>query len=338
MPNSQPFNLIDHLGRKITYLRLSITDRCNFHCAYCRGDNQFFIPHSKIISYEHLLRFAKITTGLGVEKIRITGGEPFMRKGCLQFIADLRSILPDTRLCITTNGSLLEPFITDLCKLNLSSLNISLDTFNKETFAKITRSDTYNVIISNIDKLISAGLRVKINAVAMTGITDVQIDDFIYAVKTMPLDIRFIEFMPMGSCTKWNNDQFLSARSLMALINQRMKLHELPRERAANSGPAKMYSIEGAMGRFGFITPLSQHFCNSCNRLRMTSEGNLRLCLFADKEYRFRGLLKRKTRFSDDAIARIIEKTLVNKPIGANLLAAKQGKAVALKQMDGIGG
>lgn len=332
-----PAGFSDDLGRKVSYLRLSITDRCNFRCAYCRGDSFSHIPHQKIASYEDFLRLSQIAAHLGVEKIRVTGGEPFARPDCVKFIASLRQRLPDTRLCITTNGSLLEPHIPELARLKLGSLNISLDTFDAEAFKKITGSDSHAVILNNIDRLLQAGMSVKINAVALRGITDRQMDDFIHAAKNLGIDIRFIEFMPMGKCTKWSEGQFIPASEILRIAMEKVKLAEVPGKPAAHSGPARMYQIEGSKGRLGFITPLSQHFCSACNRLRVTSEGNLRLCLFADKEFRLLPML-RDPRIPDAAIEKAMARALLHKPLGADLLAAKMGNAVALRHMDGIGG
>lgn len=330
-------NLEDALGRRSRYLRLSITDRCNFHCIYCQGETHNAISHKDILRYEEFLHLAQLATTLGVEKIRVTGGEPFARLGCLSFLATLRKKLPDTRLCVTTNGSLLEPHIKELARLEIGSLNISLDTFDRQSFAQITGQDKLPTVLSNIDRLLCAGLRVKINAVAMKGVTDAQFDDFIHAARTMPLDLRFIEFMPMGKTTCWSLANFLPASALLQMARSRVRLFEQPAPPAANSGPARMFAIDGGKGRLGFISPVSQHFCNACNRLRITSEGNLRLCLFEDREYRLKPLL-RNSKVSDSSLAKVLVRAIQRKPLGADLLRKKAGNAVTLAKMSGIGG
>lgn len=331
------FHLTDSLGRTGRYLRLSITDRCNFKCAYCHTSMQSDVSHKNVLRYEEFLRLAKIAASLGMEKIRITGGEPFARKDCTAFLSTLHKALPDIRLCVTTNGSLLEPHIKDLAKIQPGSFNISLDSFDPDTFRKITGQDQCQTVLANIDRLLCAGQRVKINAVAMRGVTDVQFDDFVHAVKSMPIDARFIEYMPMGNGTNWSPEQFLSAKELMELASRSLTLHEEPAPPAANSGPARMFSIPGARGRLGFISPLSQHFCNACNRLRITSTGRLRLCLFSDRQYRLGGLL-RSQKITDATIGAVFARAMLHKPLGADLLKNKTRPAVALTNMHDIGG
>lgn len=338
--------LNDGLGRTARYLRLSITDRCNFRCRYCYGETLQFtpLPHEKVLRYEEMLRLAKITHSLGVRKIRITGGEPFIRKGCVDFLGKLRETLPDTQLCITTNGVLLAPYVEKLKHLNLKSVNISLDSFDAATFTRLTTQNKLNQVLEVINQLLENNIRVKINAVAMRGITDKQMDSYIEAILKMPVDLRFIEFMPMGQATSWQMQSFISAEELLHLAKSRINLTEDDTNDDL-AGPARMFRIDGAAGRLGFISALSSHFCAKCNRLRITSEGNLRLCLFGDKEYRLAPLLRNKKigdKLSkpqiDKKIAEIILKAIHHKPLGADLLKAKKQIAVAKRQMSGIGG
>lgn len=336
---SATMNLWDKYGRTAQYLRLSITDRCNFNCIYCAGQKKSFIPHTEILRYEEMLRLIRIMQTQGIKKIRITGGEPFARKGCINFLYSIRRQFPDLRLCLTTNGSLLGDWINDLKKLSLDSINISLDSFKPETFAKITGHSDADIVINNIDKLLSAGLKVKINAVAMRGITDTEIDDFIHAVSSLPADIRFIEFMPMGKDTIWNSNIFISAKALVDIIKNKGLNLKVDNNLSANnfSGPAKMYKIKNKPGRFGFISALTSHFCTVCNRLRLTSNGRLRLCLFADREYNLAPLI-RNSLISDKNIACAIAEAAKRKPLGANLLENRKTAAVSNRHMDGIGG
>lgn len=328
--------LTDSKGRVVNYLRLSITDRCNLNCHYCSGENTKFIPHTNILRYEELLRIAKITHKMGIKKIRVTGGEPFMRKGCMDFLTTLRGHLPDTRLSITTNGLLLEPCIDELHAIRTESVNISLDSMDDTDFRKITGHSGAPIVYANIEKLIARRIHVKINAVIMRNYTPKQIDNFLKIIKELPVDVRFIEFMPMGENTLWNKETFFSAGELKKLFEAKASL--IPESKTDNlAGPAKMYKIAGASGRIGFISPISQHFCSSCNRIRLTSDGKLRICLFDDKEINLRKLL-RQPKIDDDLIERTIRLALRGKPFGSEILAAKNKTAIAEKGMVGIGG
>lgn len=333
-----PAPLCDGHGRVVRYLRLSVTDRCNLRCAYCRSEiNQKFIPHPKVLRYEEMARLVGMMAALGVSKVRLTGGEPFARKGCDELLHLLHTRYPSLDLRLTTNGTLLEPHIPLLRSVGVSAVNLSLDSFDRETFARVTGRDLLPAVLASLDGLLQAGIRVKINAVAMRGVNDGQMDDFVHAVRTMPVDLRFIEFMPMGSGTLWGPETFWSAADIRAEAERRVRLDPV-QDSSAEAGPAKMFAVQGGKGRMGFITAVSCHFCGTCNRLRLTSDGNLRTCLFDDREYHLRGLL-RNPRFDDGHLARVVRLACVGKPIGADLLKArKKGSAVADKQMVGIGG
>lgn len=329
--------LHDGRGRVVRYVRLSVTDRCNLRCMYCRsGEPLRGISHTAVLRYEEMARMVAVAAGLGVGKVRLTGGEPFARKGFDQFLVMLRERFCDLDLRVTTNGTLLEPHIPLLRKVNISAVNLSLDSFDRQTFHEITGCDLLPQVLSALDAMLAADVRVKINVVAMRGVNDGQMDDFVHVARTMPVDVRFIEFMPMGSGTLWSPKHFWSADEIRAEAGRRVRLIADAVE-PAESGPARMYRLEGGKGRLGFISPLSDHFCLSCNRLRLTSEGNLRTCLFADKEYRLRGLL-RHPRITDAMLARVIECACAVKPVGAEILRLRTGRAVATKQMSGIGG
>lgn len=334
--NFSSSTLVDGRGRSVSYLRLSITDRCNFRCLYCKGENNSYIPHDDILRYEELIRFVRISHDLGIRKIRLTGGEPFVRKGCLPFLKTLREKLPDTHLCITTNGSLIEPYLEELRHLRLDSVNLSLDTLNSSDFYRITGKPLFSTVMKNLEKMLSLGLNVKINAVILKDITDRQINDFLNLLTEYPIDLRFIEFMPMGHHTLWNQSNFLSAAQLKSLFSSQVNL--IPIASSNNlAGPAQLYKITGKPGRLGFITPISSHFCGTCNRIRLTSNGKLRRCLFEDKEISLSSAL-RSRKINDGQIKKILRHALSDKPLGADILAARHSLAVAQKQMNGIGG
>ncbi|MDE5833412.1 MAG: GTP 3',8-cyclase MoaA [Desulfovibrio sp.] len=335
MSNNSP--LIDGENRAVRYLRLSVTDRCNLDCVYCRGvDRPDFIPCDRVLRYEHMLRFAGIVKNMGVTKIRLTGGEPLVRKDCAAFMRRLRSEFPDLDLALTTNGVLLESYLDTLKEIRPVSVNVSLDSFNEADYLKLTGHNSLSIVQANISALLEAGIKVKINAVAIKGVTDAGIDAFLKFASEYPVDVRFIEFMPMGRGTIWKKASFLPASRLLELASGRLDLTPA-RDPESTSGPARMYDIKDGAGRLGFISALTSHFCASCNRLRLTSEGNLRTCLFDDREYRLGGAL-RDPRVSDAKIAAIVRAACRTKAVGARLLSGRRRRAVADGGMVGIGG
>ncbi len=216
-------------------------------------------------------------------------------------------------------------------------LNISLDTLDRDKFQTITGRDFLPRVLTAVDRAVSKGFRVKINAVALKGVNDDELSDFINLARNFPIDVRYIEFMPMGGCSRWSVENFWSANDVLASARTMADLVSSENDSAESRGPAKMYEIQGGLGRFGLITPLSHHFCRTCNRLRLTSDGNLRTCLFSDKEYRLTPLL-RSSKISDDIIAQVIARANAHKPLGYELLGKRGQSPVALKQMSAIGG
>lgn len=333
-----PCGLADKYGRTPRYVRLSVTDRCNLGCLYCvNGGRQQYIPHNRILRYEEYYRLAAILQTLGARKFRITGGEPFARKGIMHFLAEFRRRFPDSALAVTTNATLIDGRLRELSGYGLESFNISLDSFRRETFLRLTGKDALNSVFAAIDGLLALGQRVKINAVAFRGITDEQMPDFIHAIRNMPVDIRFIEYMPVGSNTGWNNDDFISWRELFALAERHGRLTKTGEPNASLAGPARIYALENAPGRLGFISAVSDHFCHSCQRLRVTSDGRLRTCLFSDADIDLARLL-RNPKIQDRHLANAIGQAFLRKPVGAELLALKKKTPVAARQMVGIGG
>ena len=333
-----PVPLCDSHGRRVRYLRLSVTDRCNLRCLYCRSQiQQKFIPHPQILRYEEILRLVGIETAAGITKLRLTGGEPFARKGCDRLLRMLRGRYPALDLRLTTNGTLVEPYIPLLKRIGLGAVNLSLDSFDRETFARVTGRDLLPAVLATLDGLLSAGIPVKINAVALRGINDQQLDDFVHAARSLPVDVRFIEFMPMGSGTLWRPETFWSADEIYREASRLAELRPEPARRET-AGPARMFKVAGGKGRLGFISAVSCHFCATCNRLRLTCDGHLRTCLFDDREYPLLELLRRQD-CTDAELDRVVRQACLHKPIGAEILKQRaQGQAVAEKQMVGIGG
>ena len=326
--------LADGHGRIARYLRLSVTDRCNLRCLYCRSNAKTrFIPHARILRYEEMIRVVAVGVANGIRKVRVTGGEPFARRGCDGFLFMLRERFPDLALAVTSNGTLLEPHIPLLRRIGAHSVNLSLDSFDRATFARVTGCDLLPAVLSCLDGLLCAGLRVKINAVGLRGINDTQVDDFVYAAKTLPVDVRFIEQMPVGEMRTPDTTRLWPIDDIQDAVMQRVRLAPLANE--SLSGPARMFAPKNGKGRIGFIAAVRDHACQSCNRLRLTSDGALRVCLFSGREYRLRGLL-RHPRVSDEAIARVLRLACSARPLGETLV--RSALSSTARRMAAIGG
>lgn len=327
--------VFDGRGRTVNYLRLSVTDRCNLSCLYCRPGSQIpFIPHADILRYEEMLDLVALAREMGITKVRLTGGEPFARKSLLVLVEAIRRRFPDTDLRLTTNGTMLAGYVEPLAACGVSAVNISLDSLDRATYARITGSDRFDVVRQAIDACLRASLRVKLNVVALRGINDAEIPAFVRLAEKLPLDVRVIEFMPIGSARSWRPELFVSAHDALLLASRQVEL--IPEaQRHDTAGPARMYRIAGGQGRFGVISPLTDHFCKSCNRIRITADGKLRTCLFAGREYRLRPLL-RNPRLGLPTVRRVIAMALRHKPLGFEVLAAKGDRGD--RGMSAIGG
>lgn len=330
--------LEDRHGRKASYLRVSVTDRCNLRCSYCAGEGKEFIPHPEILRYEEILDFMGMAVKLGVEKVRFTGGEPFVRKGFPDFMIEAARRFPTVDMCVTTNATLIGPYVKPLAEAGIRRVNISLDTLDREKFQRVTGHDRFLDVRANIDRCIEAGMTVKVNAVAMRGVNDDELPDFVEFARANPLDMRFIEFMPVGLETGWNDETVWRSETLLADASQLADLTLVTADDGLQKGPARMYAIEGGKGRIGLISPYTNHFCGTCNRLRLTSDGNLRTCLFSDKVYRLRNML-RHPKLGLPAVERVIRQASRHKPIGHDLLERMPaGIGVCRTRMASIGG
>lgn len=330
--------LTDGLGRAVSYLRLSVTDRCNLRCLYCRSDDlDPFLPHASILRYEELVELVDAAVSMNIRKVRLTGGEPFARRDFLSLVAAIANRHPGLDLRLTTNGTMLGGHVAALRDLGVRAINLSLDTLDRERFARVTGQDRLDAVLSAMDEVLATGVRLKINAVALAGINDDELPAFLDLARTRPIDVRFIEFMPMGDNTRWTPAHYWSAGDILETARTLADLAPAPRDRE-EGGPARMFTVGGGLGRFGVISPLSDHFCGTCNRLRITPDGRLRTCLFSDREYRLRPLL-RHPRLGIAAVRKVIEKALARKPLGYELLRrAGQDRPAARKRMSAIGG
>lgn len=274
----------DSWQREINYLRISITDRCNLRCQYCLPkDNVIFFPYKEILTYDELKKIVlTVAIPLGVSKIRLTGGEPLVRKDVFKLIELLSSIQEIGDLSLTTNGILLEKYAELIYQSGLKRINISLDSFDEDKYKAITCGGDLKTVIKGIDLALKTGFNpVKINTVLMRGINDNELISFCKLTEQFPLHIRFIELMPSGSRRIYSDDKFFSVQDAKKKIE---KYFELSTIQIKGNGPAEYFKIKGANGSIGFISPISKCFCNTCNRLRLTADGKLKTCLFSSKE------------------------------------------------------
>jgi len=314
--------LVDLFSRSISYLRVSLTDQCNLRCIYCTPrDIGEKLPCGELLSYEELLRVIGLAVELGIRKVRLTGGEPLVRKNVISFIRRLTAIpgLEDIRL--TTNGVMLTKYAADLFDAGIRKLNISLDTLKKERFSQITGADLFDQVWQGINLVQAMGFSpVKINVVALRGINDDELVDFARLSLTHSLQVRFIEFMPIGDATIWGKERYISSEEIKERISVLGELAAV--QTARMDGPARIYRFRQAKGSVGFISPISHKFCNQCNRLRLTSEGRLRSCLLFDQETDLKKILR--SGGSDDDVKRVLVQTILDKP-KSHTLFEKEG-------------
>lgn len=271
----------DGLGRTINYLRLSITDRCNLRCCYCMpAEGIPACDHADVLRYEELLQIAETAVGLGVEKVRITGGEPLVRNGVVEFLKRLGKIPGLSEMTLTTNGLLLETLACELKDAGVERLNVSLDSLNPEAYKQITRGGELARVLAGLEAAEQAGLRLKLNMVVMRGINDHEVENFAALSIERPWSVRFIEYMPTIREKAWQN-RVISGREIHERLQSRFELSSISTTRLC--GPAKPYRITGAIGTVGIITPMSEHFCGNCNRIRVTAQGMAKSCLLSDK-------------------------------------------------------
>ncbi len=301
--------MIDRTGRRIDYLRISVTDRCNLRCRYCMPETGIpSVSHSEILSYDEIERIVSCAAGLGISKIKITGGEPLVRKNCPRLIRQLKAIPGIEHITLTTNGVLLAEQISELAEAGLEGVNISLDTLDPETFRTITRRDGLEQVLSGMDAAVNfPGIRVKINCVPME-INREEYARLALLAKNRPVDVRFIEMMPMGYGKQY---PVIDEPAVIGILEKEFgPLTE--NTEARGFGPAHYYSIENFTGRIGFISALSHKFCSSCNRVRLTSDGFLKQCLQYPDGTDLKSLIRRGC--SDAELKETMEKTISGKP------------------------
>jgi len=308
--------MIDPFGRPISYLRVSVTDRCDFRCVYCMTEHQTFLPKSELLTLEELERLCGAFIAKGVERIRVTGGEPLVRRDVMRLFEGLGARLGSgglKELTLTTNGSQLSRFAADLARAGVKRVNISLDTLDPERFRAITRWGELSKVLAGIDAAQAAGLRVKINTVALKGVNEDEIADMLEWVHGRGMDMTLIEVMPMGEIDGDRVEQYLPLSLLRARLARRYTLDE---SEYRTGGPARYVRVRETGGRLGFITPLTHNFCESCNRVRLTCTGQLYMCLGRSDVADLRTPLRAAPALLGDAI----DEAIARKPKGHDFI------------------
>ena len=330
--------MIDPFGRLVSYLRVSVTDRCDFRCVYCMSENMTFLPKKDLLSLEELQRLCGIFVRLGVTKLRITGGEPLVRRDIMSLFRGLGGLLDGgglDELTVTTNGSMLERHAGDLAAAGVRRINVSLDTLDPEKFLAITRWGRFDRVMNGLAAADAAGLKVKINAVAMKGVNEDELPDMLAWCHARGYDLTLIEVMPMGEVGDHTRlDQYLPLSQVRRQLAARYTLEDIPLN---TGGPARYVRVAETGGRLGFITPLTHNFCESCNRVRLTCTGTLYMCLGQDDAVDLRAVLRAHD--DDQAVIDAIHAAIAAKPKGHDFVIDRQhhGPAVA-RHMSVTGG
>src|SRR3989304_7377961 len=319
--------LIDTQNRVINYFRVSVTDRCNLRCIYCMSrDGVDMKARSEILSFEELEKIISVAAKSGVSKVRITGGEPLIRKGLIDFISRISKISEIKDLSMTTNGILLKENVFALKEAGLQRVNVSLDTLDPQKYREITENGEIERVWDGIFEAERAGLLpVKINLVVVRGLNDNELCDFSQLTRKYQYDIRFIEYMPVGATNYWSREKFMSSSEILERISK--KLGELTPLETSNHSPATYFKLSNSKGRIGVISPISNHFCSSCNKLRLTSDGRLRACLFSDDEVDLKAILR--SNCSAENINNLLKEAVLRKPKDHNL---KEGESFLLER------
>lgn len=311
----------DRFGRDITYLRISVTDLCNLRCKYCMPESGVkSLCHSDILSIEEIVEIVKVASKNGIKKIRLTGGEPLVRRGFINLCKQISKIDEIEDIAITTNGVYLKEMADELFENKVRRINFSLDTLIKEKYNDITRRNDFDKTMESLFYAIKKGFKVKINVVLIGGFNDDEIQDFVNLANEYELEVRFIELMQIGETANWSKDKFVSNKIVLE------KVPEL--EFDGVSGVAKIYKIKGQKGRIGLISPISCSFCEDCNRIRLTSDGKLKPCLHSKDEINLKGL-------SGEELEEVFKRGIFEKPEKHHL---EDGKSESARDMNKIGG
>jgi len=328
--------MVDLFGRRVTYLRLSVTDRCDLRCVYCMAEDMTFLPRDQVLSIEELDQLASAFVAAGVTKLRITGGEPLVRKGIMDLFAGLSRHLAAGRLkelTLTTNGTLLARHAEGLARAGVKRVNVSLDTLDAARFRAITRRGSLGVVMDGIRAALEVGLKVKLNAVALAGVTPDEVFDLIDFAHGHGMDLTFIETMPLGDVGVDRIDQYYPLDALRRLIETRLTLTDTTE---GTGGPARYARVAETGGRLGFITPMSHSFCESCNRVRVSATGMLHTCLGQEDAFDLKTPLRAGT--DGAALRATIAAAIRAKPRGHDFVIARNGTPALARHMSALGG
>lgn len=311
----------DRFGRDITYLRISVTDLCNLRCKYCMPESGVeSLCHSDILTLEEIVEIVKVAAKNGITKIRLTGGEPLVRRGFVHLCKEISKIEQIEDIAITTNGVHLKNMADDLFENKVKRINFSLDTLVKEKYNDITRRNDFDKTMESLFYAIEKGFKVKLNVVLIGGFNDDEIENFVKLANDYDLEVRFIELMQIGETANWSKNKFVS---------NKIVLEKVPKlEFDGVSGVAKIYKIKGQKGKIGLISPISCSFCSDCNRIRLTSDGKLKPCLHSKDEINLKGL-------SGEELEEVFKRGIFDKPEKHHL---EEGKSESARDMNKIGG
>ncbi len=326
----QPSPLVDPFARAITYLRVSVTDRCDFRCVYCMSENMTFLPKADILTLEELDRLCSAFVARGVRKLRLTGGEPLVRRGIMTLVASLSRHLQSgtlDELTVTTNGSQLAKYAGELASHGVKRINVSLDTLDADKFRAITRWGDLGQVLAGVKAAQRAGLAIKINAVALKGVNDDEFPRLVEWAHGEGMDLTFIEVMPLGDVGETRLDQYLPLSLVRARLAERFTMDEIDYQ---TGGPARYVRVTETGGRIGFITPLTHNFCESCNRVRITCTGTLFMCLGQEDAADLRAALRASE--GNDVLYAAIDEAITRKPKGHDFVIDRRHKRPALSR------
>ncbi|MDQ0323748.1 cyclic pyranopterin phosphate synthase [Pararhizobium capsulatum DSM 1112] len=332
---SQAAPMIDPFGRAVSYLRVSVTDRCDFRCTYCMAENMQFLPRKDLLTLEELERVCSVFIDKGVRKIRLTGGEPLVRKNVMVLVRQLGKRIGSglDELTITTNGSQLARHADELYDCGVRRINVSLDTLDPDKFTKITRWGDLGKVMEGIDCALRAGIHVKLNAVALKDFNDVEIPDLLRFAHSRRMDLTLIETMPMGEIDEDRTNRYLPLSRLRADLEKDFTLTDIGHR---TGGPARYVRVEETGGRLGFITPMTHNFCESCNRVRLTCTGTLYMCLGQNDAADLRAALRASP--DDGILSAAIDEAIFRKPKGHDFVIDRTGRPAVARHMSVTGG
>ena len=336
-PTTATTPMIDPFGRHVSYLRVSVTDRCDFRCVYCMSEHMTFLPRKDLLSLEELDRLCSAFVAKGVRKLRITGGEPLVRKNIMWLFQALSRHLETGQLeelTLTTNGSQLPKYAADLAACGVKRINVSLDTLKPDRFKAITRWGDFDQVIGGLEAAQKAGLSVKLNAVALKGVNEDEIEDLVRFAHGHGYDLTLIETMPLGDIDGDRTDQYLPLSIVRARLMDRFTLEDIPYR---TGGPARYVRVAETGGRLGFITPMTHNFCESCNRVRLTCTGTLYMCLGQDDAADLRAPLRAS--LDDSVLSAAIDEAISRKPKGHDFIIDRRTRRPAVaRHMSVTGG